>query len=202
MISLYLWPPGWAHRIPAGWKLLALAIVGGVISVTGDPAWLAAALAGVVALYASLGLRALKELRRLVPLLPILVAIAGFHAVLGNWLDGVVVVERLAVMVLVANAVTMTTRMSDMLDIVSTVLKPLARVGVPVPAVAFAISLVVRFVPVLLNLWQERAEAHRARTGKRPSWRALGSFFLDAVRLADRVAESVDARGGLPVLPA
>jgi biotin transport system permease protein len=50
-------------------------------------------------------------------------------------------------------------------------------------------------VPVLLANWQARAEAWRARTGRRVSIRLVAPFVAETLRLADQVGEALDARG-------
>ncbi len=71
-------------------------------------------------------------------------------------------------------------------------LRPL---GVNPRKVALAAALVLRFVPVLAARWRAREEAWRARTRRRVPPRLVAAFLADVLRLADQVAESLDARG-------
>lgn len=195
MISSYLARRTWLHRLPAGAKLLALAGISTALLPVGDWRVLALALAATLALYASAGREALGQVRLMRPLLPLLAIIALLHAVAGTWVDGVSAVLRLAMMVLLANLVTMTTTMQALMDAVAPLLRPLRRFGLDPRKLTLAVALVVRFVPVLLTSWDARCEAWRARTGRRPSWRLLVPFMAETLRLADQVAEALDARG-------
>jgi biotin transport system permease protein len=71
-------------------------------------------------------------------------------------------------------------------------LRPL---GVNPRKMALAVALVLRFVPVLLTRWRAREEAWKARTRRRVPVRLVAVFLADILQLADRVAESLDARG-------
>jgi biotin transport system permease protein len=74
-------------------------------------------------------------------------------------------------------------------------MRPLRLAGINPRAPALAIALVIRFVPVLLASWQEREEAWRARTGRRASIRLIPAFVAETLRMADQIAEALDARG-------
>jgi biotin transport system permease protein len=89
----------------------------------------------------------------------------------------------------------MTTTMQDMMQALMPVLHLLKPFGVNPKKVALAVSLAIRFVPVLSGNWEARAEAWRARTGRKPSWRLVGPFLAETLRMADQVAEALDARG-------
>lgn len=195
MISVYLASRTWLHALPAGAKLAALAAVSTAVLPVDDPAWLGLASATTLALYASAGREALRQIVLLRPLLPVLIVIGAMHALAGAWDDGLVTVLRLATMILLANLVTMTTTMQALMDAVMPLLRPLRRVGLNPKKLTLAVALVVRFVPVLLANWDKRSEAWRARTGRRPSWRLLVPFMAETLRLADQVADALDARG-------
>ncbi len=191
----YLARETWAHRIPAGAKLAALALVSLAVLPLHDWRILGASLVLTLALIASLGPDALKRLAQLRPIAVLLVVILLLHGLMGDWQTGVVTVLRLLTMILLADAVSMTTTMQDMMAALMPVLRPLKLFGLEPKKLALAVSLVVRFVPVLSANWEARAEAWRARTGRRPSWRLVGPFLADTLRTADRVAEALDARG-------
>src|SRR3546814_7577719 len=97
---------------------------------------------------------------------------------------------RLVLMVLLANLVTMTTTMQALMDAVAPLLRPLRVFGLNPKKLTLAVALVVRFVPVLLASWDARAEAWRARTGRRPSIRLLVPFMAVTLRLDRSEAHS------------
>lgn len=196
MISVYLPGASWIHRTPVRLKLLALAVISMAILPVHDPAVLGAVLAGVLVLYATLGPEGLKQVTLLKPLVSLLLIIFLLHGIGGSWMEGLVAVLRLVAMVLLANLVSVTTRMDDMLEAVMPLFYPLKVFGVSPKKPALAVTLVIRFAPVLLSVYSSLAEAYRARTGKRGSWRLIAPFALQALRLSENVAEALTARGG------
>ncbi len=195
MLSLYLGERTWAHRLPAGAKLTGLCAASLVLLPVDDYRVLLATLAGAGLLYPTLGREAVRQLNLLKPLLPILAVLMGIHLWLDDWQTGTAAVARILTMVLLANAVTMTTTMSDMMDALAPVLAPLRWVGGNPDKLALAVALVIRFVPVLFAEWQARENAWRARGGKRGTWRLIPGFCLGALRLSAAVGDALDARG-------
>ncbi|MDR6952889.1 biotin transport system permease protein [Ancylobacter sp. 3268] len=198
MISLYLAERSWAHGVPAGWKLLALALISLAITPFDSVPLMAGLLIGVLLLYASLGRAALRQVALLRPLLPLLAILLGLHWWTGSLMSGIAMVLRLLAMILLANAVTMTTRMDDMMDAVEPLLRPLAIFGLSPRALALMVAMMLRFVPLLFALWEALGESYRARTGKRGGWRLLAPFCIQTLRLSHHTAEALTARGGAP----
>ena len=102
---------------------------------------------------------------------------------------------RLALMILLADIVSMTTPLLDMMDAIQPLMRPFAMVGFDAEKLTIAIALVLRFVPAMMEEWSRRNEAWRPRTGRRASLRLLAPFIGSLVTMADRVAEALDARG-------
>jgi len=196
MISLYLQGNSWAHRLPAGWKLLAVAIASLVLFQVISVWVYLASLAAVVLCYASLGRAGLAQLKLLRGLAFILVFLLALHWISGTLHDGVVIVLRLVVMILAANFVSITTRMDDMLEAVQPLLRPLVVFGVSPRKPALGVALVLRFAPHMLLVYGLLREAWQARTGSRNSWRLLAPFAIQSLRMSDNVAEALKARGG------
>jgi biotin transport system permease protein len=201
MISGYVSRQSWLHRVPAGVKLLAVAAISIAMLPVADWRILAAGIVLTVGIYASLGREVLRRLGLLRPLVPILIAIAVLQAWFDSWPVAAVSVSRILLMVMVANLITLTTTMQDMMAVLSPLFMPLRFLKVNPRAPALAIALVIRFVPVLMLAWQEREEAWRARTGRRGSLRLIPSFITETIRMTDHIAESLDARGFDPSLP-
>ncbi len=195
MISNYLAGETWLHRVPAGAKLASLAVLSVAILPVDDWRALVAALAGVVLLYASLGKEAFKRLAMIRSFAVFLAIIAVLHLLAGTWQEAVAAVARLVMMILLADLVSMTTTMQAMMAALTPVLTLLRPFGLNPRKLSLAVSLAIRFIPVLGANWQARSEAWRARTGRRPSFRLLGPFIADTFRMADHVAEALDARG-------
>lgn len=188
-----------AHGWPAGIKLAALC-VSTVLLFLSDDLWVqSGAFIAVMAGYLALGgmdfLRA--GLRSLKILTMFLVIIAVWHAVTGTWVDGAVVALRLLAAVSLANLVTMTTRLTDMTDVVAKLTKPLAIIGMNPRLLELAIALVIRFTPVLIEKGTALNMAWRARSHRRPGWRVILPFVVLAIDESDHVAEALRARGGV-----
>jgi biotin transport system permease protein len=198
MISLYLPERTWLHGIPAGWKLIALALVSLTVAPFDNLPLMAGLVAAVLALYASLGRAALAQIALLRPLWPLFLILLALHWWRGDVLLGAVVILRILAMVLLANAVTMTTRMDAMMDAVEPLLRPLSLIGVAPRAVALAVAMMIRFVPLLFALWEALNESWRARTGRRGGWRLLAPFCIQTLRMSHHTAEALAARGGAP----
>jgi biotin transport system permease protein len=180
----------WAHRWPAGVKLAALAVATTGLFVVGSAWVLAGAFLATLALYLSGGGRfARAGLRLLWPLWP-------FVLIVGRDLTGgAVVVLRMVTAVALANFVTMTTRLSDMLAVFEWLARSLARV-LPPRRLALAFALVIRFIPVMLERMVLIRQSWAARSPRPARWRVMVPATLAALDDADRVAEALRARGG------
>ncbi len=195
MIALYHHPPTVLHRVPAGYKLSALAVLAILLTRVQHEIALAAVLCGLVALYAFFGRSCFKRLAMLRPLWPAMLAIFIAQTLTADVNAGAVSVVRLVIMVLLADLVTMSTQMQAMMDALDPILAPLRRFGVSTNRIAFCTAYVIRLVPLLLDQWRQHSDAWHARTGKRPGWRLAAPFFATVMRSAERNAEALDARG-------
>lgn len=195
MLSLQLSNQTWAHRLPAQFKLLVLCAVSIAVLPIDDVGIMLGVLAAVLVLYAILGMEAVRQLSLVKPLMPILVVLFAIHLWATDWQTGLVAVSRLLAMVLLANAVTMTTTMSDMMDAVMPLFQPLRIFGIQPTKVALAVALVIRFIPVLFAEWSARERSWQARGGGRQTWRLFPAFSLGVLRLSSNVGNALDARG-------
>ena len=187
----------WAHRVPAAAKLLALAGATVGLFQLSTPLALGGAALAVVALMASGGRVFLCEsLAMLRPLWPFVLIVGLWHLFTADISGGAVVILRMATAVAAANFVTMTTRPSDMLVVIESLLSPLRHVGLKPRPLALALALVIRFIPVMLTRIEAITLAFRARSPRRAGWRILMPATLAALDDAERVADALRARGG------
>lgn len=195
MIGTYLARRTWLHRVPAGLKLALLG--GATVAVAPVSDWrvLAGGLALTLAALASLGTAAVRRLALIKPLLRLMVVIGIVQSVANGIEAGALVLARVGLMVLLADLVTMTTTVDALLDALAPVLRPLRFVGLRPRRLALSVALVLRFAPALLAGWRAREEAWRSRSRRRIPVHVIALHLIDAVRLADRVAEALDARG-------
>lgn len=187
------------HRVPAGAKLLGLAVFTFGVALIDAPALMLPPLALVAVLYAICGARfAVSGLRALKPLWIFVAVILVWHALTDDLARGAMLAARILATVALANLVTMTTRLEDLIAVVDTLLRPLERLGLRPGLIGFAIALVLRFTPVLLDKGRALAEAWRARSPRRAGWRVVIPLTLVTLDDAEHVAEALKARGGVP----
>jgi biotin transport system permease protein len=187
----------WAHRLPAGAKMAALALWTVVLFQFASPLPLALTAAATAALPLSCGRTfALTFARMLRPLWPFVVVVALWHLWQHDLSTGAAILLRLITAVAAANFVTMTTKLTDMIRILTTLARPLGYIGLPPRVFALAVALVIRFLPVMLHRTEQIRESFRARSTRRPGWRILVPALLAALDDAESVAEALRARGG------
>ena len=195
MLGLYIHRESPVHALPAPAKLLAMVASGVVLFLIDDIALLAAVLVPVAAGYAVARLPFRPILRQARAVLPFLIVIFIFHAVIHDPLAGATVVLRLTLLVLLAVLVTLTTRASDMIDCLAAALRPLAPLGVNPVKVGFVLSLTIRLIPTLFEIAREVVEAQRARGLHRNPVAVVMPVFIRSLRLGDELADALNARG-------
>jgi len=179
-------------------KLLILCLFTVAMFASDDLLWIGSGFALVLGLYVAGGRRFfLAGLRSLRPLWPFLVILALWHGIGGDWSAGVVVALRLLAAVGLANLVTMTTPLSQMIGVLRWVATPFRMIGISTRPLEIAIAMVIRFTPVLIGKGGQLAEAWRARSTKRAGWHLIIPFGLIALDDAEQIAEALRARGGV-----
>ena len=187
----------WAHRVPASVKLATLCLWTVLVLRLNGP-WLGVSALIVVALVASGGWRFVTEwVRMLRPLWPFVVLIGLWQVWLGDPFGALPVLLRMGSAVGLANGVTMTTELSEIVALLTRLARPLRRIGLSPRMLALSVALMIRFVPVMLLRHGQITQGWRARSPRRPGWRVLMPVLLAALDDADRVAEALRARGGV-----
>ncbi|WP_346007526.1 energy-coupling factor transporter transmembrane component T [Janibacter terrae] len=195
MIGLYREGGSVLHRLPAGAKLAGLLLAGLLSPFVRSPVVTAVALAVVLAGYATARMPAAVLLQMLRPLLLVMVPLGVFQTVVAGWERAFVIVGVLIALVLLANLVTLTTRTSDLIDVVVRVCGPLRRVGVDPERVGLMLQLAIRAVPLVIDLGGRVREAQHAR-GLGASPRAFAvPLVVGALRRADAMGDALAARG-------
>jgi biotin transport system permease protein len=194
MGTLYSEIPSWMHRLPAGLKLLLLALSSMALLVLSDLRIQALAFAAIALLYASLG-AASRPTRRLVVVALIASAlVGGLHAATGQpWL-GLASGLRLVSTTMLGAMLTATTRFGDLLGVAEWLLSPLARLGLPVERLALQLGLMLRFAEQFFVQWQRLADAYRVRTGRSGGWRLLAPLTIHMLITARNVADALAIR--------
>ena len=199
-LALYVPRAGVVHRLPAGAKLLSLAVLAVVLFVLPTPTAAGAALLGTLTvglLVARLPVAVLARQARAV--LWWMLALLVVHALTTDLTTGVTTVLRLLTLVLAAAVVTATTRVSAMVAVVERVCAPLRLVGVRPERVGLVITMALRFIPVLIERADRIRAAQAARGGSPRGVRALRTtvapLLVQVLQMAHDVSEALDARG-------
>jgi biotin transport system permease protein len=199
-LALYVPRASPVHRLPAGWKLLALAglsvlvftvptlpVVGGTLT----------AVVVVALVVARLPAAVLTRQARAV--LWFLVALFVLHSLVTDVFTGTFTVLRLLTLVLAAAVVTATTRVTEMVAVVERVCRPLQWVGVRPARIGLVIAMALRFIPLISERADRIREAQAARGGSVRGIRGLTTtvvpLLVQVLQLAHTVGEALDARG-------
>ncbi|MDI9896606.1 energy-coupling factor transporter transmembrane protein EcfT [Rhodococcus sp. IEGM 1381] len=196
MIGLYRPGTSLLHRMSPGWKLLSLifAILATVIFAR-TPLEVGVVALAVAALFAVAGIPAKVALAQLRPVLWMLLIIGVFQILITTWQRAVVVCGVLVISVALAALVTLTTRVTDMLDTVTRALGPTRRFGVDPDRIGLLLALAIRCIPLLASIVQEVSQARKAR-GLQWSMTALATpVLVRALRTADAMGDALVARG-------
>lgn len=186
------------HAVPAAPKLLVLCAATILIFQLNEPVALIDVLACVAAIYACLGRSFCRQgAAMLRPLLPFVLIVSIWHGWTGDIRGGLIVILRLAIAVGIANLVTMTTRLSDIIATVERLASPLSHIGLKPKVIAIGVALTMRFIPVLGQKIELIGFAWRARSARRRGWRILLPITLSVLDDAEHVADALRARGGI-----
>lgn len=198
MIGLYLPGNSILHRTPAGLKLLLLAVGVFVVVWLKQPWQIGIALVVTAGLYAVAGIGWRAALSQLAPLRWIIPLLLVFQIILSNWQHALMTTGSLVINVALAALITLTTKVTAILDVAQRLLRPLRRFGVDPDRVGLMLALTIRCIPMVAGIVREVSEARKARgiTGIRGSMMALAApAVVRALRSADAMGEALTARG-------
>ncbi|MFE6994610.1 energy-coupling factor transporter transmembrane component T family protein [Microbacterium sp. NPDC057659] len=195
MISLYSPGDGLLHRVPASAKLAGLVLCALVLSLWRPvPLGTLVVLLAVSAAYPLAGLPPTMLGEAWWRLRWVVLVLGGLLWLFVGWEPAVVNTGRVVALVLLADLVTRTTRMGDLLAVLEAALRPFRRLGVDPEAVALTISLAIAMVPVIAGLAEQVRDAQRAR-GVRLGIRAALPLLVLTMKHADDVGDALVARG-------
>lgn len=183
------------HRMPAGWKLTAMIVLGiGVVALRGP--WLPlVAVAIVLALAAYARIRPGTLARALRPVLILIAILAAFQWWQRGWPTAVEVAATTVALVIAATIVTTTTPSDAMLDAIARGLRPFRRFGVNPEKVALSFSLMIGAIPRIFEIAGETREAAKARGLERSVRAQLSPMAIRTVAHAHAMGEALAARG-------
>jgi biotin transport system permease protein len=183
------------HRCPAGAKLASLA-AGSVALVVWRGFVALGIAAGVVLVgYAVARIPPRLAWAQLRPLRWLVLVLGVAQLLFSGWRLAVAVVGALVVLVAAAALLTLTTRVSALIDTFVRLARPLRPLGVDPERLGLMAALTVRTVPVIAQIRDEAAEARRARGLERSPRALLVPLVVRTVRHADHLGEALAARG-------
>jgi len=195
--TIGLYRPGTSllHRLPAGVKVETLVVAGVFSILVRTPAQTAGAMAVVLVAYVAgrIPLRVLWQTVR--PVLWVLVPVAVFQVMVVGWERAVVIVGVVVTLVLLAGLVTLTTRTSDLVEVVVRWSRHVRFLGANPERIGLMLNLAIRGVPLVVELAEEVRDAQHAR-GKAVSPRAFAvPLIVGALRRAEEIGDALAARG-------
>ena len=196
LTSLYVDGNSELHRLSARTKLGLLFAASIFLYLVSDWQLLAGALVMAITFYLRVGIGRREALRRVSPALFTIAVLGLLNAWFTTPLEGLSMVLRLTSIVCLAAAMTASTTMADFIDALTTLFKPLEKLGLPNAAdLGLALGLVLRFVPDVFTDYQAIRQAHQAR-GLPLRWHTIiGPLMVLTLKNADTVADAIDARG-------
>ena len=200
-VPLGVYSPGntVVHRAPAGIKLLVLTvfILSTAIFVS-TWQWAAVSVGMVVLTAAVARIPARLFVRQLSGALPLLIFIALMLWWRTDGEQGLTMFLVLLSAIAAAILLTLTTRVSVLMETFERILAPTARIGVPVDQVALAMTLTIRLIPLQVQAVNEVLDARRAR-GSRSTSASLTAFgvpiVVRTILRSRAIADALRARG-------
>ncbi|MBA3524796.1 MAG: energy-coupling factor transporter transmembrane protein EcfT [Geodermatophilaceae bacterium] len=194
-LGLYLPGSSLLHRLPAGVKLSALGV--GVLALlwADRPVVLTGAAGLVVTLFAVARVPVSTAVAQLRPLFWFAIVLFGLQLLLTDLPTAAGVITRMVLTVALAALVTLTTRVTAMLDVLERVLGPLRWFGVSPERVGLVLALTIRGVPVVAGIVTTVRDAHRARGAGSWPWQLLVPVLVRVLRYADALGDALVARG-------
>jgi biotin transport system permease protein len=183
------------HRAGPGLKLFGLLIFSTVLVAMQSPVTVLAGFILVLSLYGAGGFGPRILVAQVWPLRWIVLCLLPFQWWTAGWEVAVTVVGTLMVAVVGAALVSLTTRVTDLLDVIARVLGPARVIGVDPERVALLLALTIRAVPVIAGTLHEARDARRARGLERSTRALVTPIVVRTIRHADRVGEALAARG-------
>jgi biotin transport system permease protein len=195
MLGLFIDRDSPIHALAPGVKMLVLTLLAVGLIPIDDWRVLGGILAAVLGLFAVARLPAREVAAQLRPVLFLGLFFFAIHALLVTWQSGLVIVLRFTILVALAVLITLTTRISDMVDALERALRPLRVLGVNPAKISLMISLAIRFVPLLADLVREIQAAQRSRGLERSITAVAVPLIVKTLRMASVLTDAIDARG-------
>ena len=186
------------HSVPVGPKFAILMIASIVLFINNTLTFQALAFGFVLGLYLWPGTAFFSVgLKMLWPLWPFVSIVFLWHLSTQDTVAGLVIILRMFSAVALANLVTMTSQLDEVIALVTRVATPFRRFGLKPQILALSIAMFIRFLPVLIEKGGLLVQSWRSRSTRPAGWRVVVPLALLALDDAETVAEALRARGGI-----
>lgn len=181
------------HRAAPALKIISLALFCSIVFVFERWEELAAASILLLLAYWAAGLGWRQLFQGIRPAMPILAAIFIFQWLIIDISLAVFILIRFTCLILAAHLVTATTRSSEFVDGIMRLLRFAPR-WVPAAQIALAISLALRFIPLIRTIFDEVRMAQRARGLDKSLLALLVPLIVRTLKSGDQISEAIRAR--------
>ncbi|WP_339043948.1 energy-coupling factor transporter transmembrane protein EcfT [Cardinium endosymbiont of Tipula unca] len=179
------------HRLSPTVKLCCLIIFSSALFLTSNLLVLNISLLVTLFLYLIAKVPLQKILVQLRPICMMLIIVLISY---NSWTVGLKAAIRFGVLILFSSLITLTTRISDMTDSIEKLLVVSSHIGLDHRKISLAISLALRFIPVISSSFQEIRIAQRARGLDRNFITMVIPTIIKTLKMAENIAEAIEAR--------
>lgn len=194
-LSLYIDRKSPVHACSAAVKLAVLLVAGVAVFALSDVWLLAGNLLVSCGLVIAARIPAHYVARRCLPFLAMMALFFVAHVILTSVETGLVTVTRFAIMILLGLLLAMTTRLSDLVATLERLLAPLRVFGVNPEKAGLVLSMTIRFIPLVGEIYREIAAAQKARGLERNVLALMIPLFVRLLQRADTISDALTARG-------
>lgn len=182
------------HRLGPGYKLAALFLFSILLFCINRLDITVAAVLATVLLYKLAGFPVKRAWQQIRPLWWLFIILFVFQLFVSQWENSLVVVLRLAALLLFAGLVTLTTPASRMMETLESGFRILKPFGVQPAKISLALSLTLRFIPVLGQIAHDVREAQKARRLENSFVAMIIPVTIRTLKMTDDVATAIEAR--------
>lgn len=183
------------HRLGVGWKYLVFLGLA-IPAVASRSVWLSLGLLALSLLLAA-STRAPLRVAWGLPwgLVAMFAAIAGFHALTGEWRLGLTLVSTMLVALYGSRLLLITTPIPVLVDALVRATTPLCRFGFDPERFALAVAIMVRSIPFVAASFGDVRDAARARGLERNPFALVAPVVVQTVAFARQTGDALAARG-------
>ncbi|MBR0573286.1 MULTISPECIES: energy-coupling factor transporter transmembrane component T family protein [Pasteurellaceae] len=128
------------------------------------------------------------------PILPFLIILFLCQLYISSFIMGLNVVIRLSTILLLASLLTLTTKSSIIIEAIEKHLYWLKYININPKKVGLAISLTLRFIPMLSDITKEVKEAQSVRGLETNIFAIAIPVIIRTLKMADEISAAIDAR--------